>query len=292
MSRTLSRWTVSCLGLCALALAYAHAGRRDLQPVTCETAAPLGSPALAQLAAAQRALGATRDNPEAWVSAGHAWIRAARRHSRPAYLQNAAACAQGALRLSADAAPAQSLLGLTYMDAHRFEEARALAQRLLARHPDDPQSWGLLSDAELELKHLDAAVAATQQMIDRKPGMLSYGRAAHLRWLTGDPQGAKQLYRMAIAAADRSVDPEPRAWLLTEAAWLFWREGDYAGAVRGFDLALASLPDYAPALAGRGRAALSAGDARSAVQFLKRACAQHETPDTLTWLNEAYAQIP
>jgi tetratricopeptide (TPR) repeat protein len=192
------------------------------------------------------------------------------------------------LVLNPDDVVATQLVGLTLLNDHRFEEARDLARRLLDHHPDDPLSWGTLSDAELELGHVDAAIAAAQQMMDRKPNLPSYGRAAHLQWLQGDRKGAKLTYQQAIASGREHKDREPSAWMITQAAWVFWHEGDYAGAAAGFDLALREVPDYAPALEGRGRAALALGDSAAAITWLRKALAAHPLVETAWALGDAH----
>jgi tetratricopeptide (TPR) repeat protein len=203
-----------------------------------------------------------------WVALGNAWVRAARRGANPALYTNAEACAEVATAKSPDDPAALQLLALAYQDDHRFAEVRAIAQRLVARDADDPFAFGLLSDAELELGNRDAAIEAAQRMVDLKPGLAAYGRAAHLRYLQGDVAGAKRLYQLAIAAGDRSRDPEPRAWMIVQAALLFLAEKDYAGAEAGFGLALREIPGYAPAL--RGKQQLAAARASRPAQSAER----------------------
>jgi len=256
----------------------------------CAAALRDAEPAAARLRQAQLQLTAAAP-ARAYVTAGEAWIRVARTKSAPIFHRNALECANQALTRAPGDAGALRLQALVWLDAHRFQAARALAQQLLAQDESDPQVWGILSDAELEQGHIEAASSAAQRMLDLKPGLLSYGRAAHIRWLTGDSTGAKQLYRLAIAAGQQQPDPEPRAWLTVQAAWVFWHEGDYVGAQRGFELALAALTDYAPALEGLGRVALSQGDDRAAVSWLARAQAQHPLTETAWWLGDAYTRL-
>lgn len=225
----------------------------------------------------------------AWVAVGDAWMRLARVQSAPRVVAAAQDCVERALEVQAEAPLALRLRGLLLLDAHRFREASQLSRRLLAAQPDDVQSWGTLSDAELELGNIEAAVAAAQQMVDSKPSLLSYGRAAHLRWMTGDREGSKTLYRAAIRAGETMPDPEPRAWMMTQAAWVFWHEGDYSGAKAGFELAASLVPDYVPALQGLGRAALAMADYNKAIAQLERAQARLPQAEAAWWLGDAYA---
>jgi tetratricopeptide (TPR) repeat protein len=233
-------------------------------------------------------LTAANTEPGAWVTAGRDFVRVARTHAEPSYYAQSEACARGALERSPSDAGALQLMGLTLLNQHRFREAQVLANDMLSQHPEDAVSWGTLSDAELELGHVDAAIAAGQAMMDRKPNLPSYGRAAHLRWLQGDREGAKRVYEQAIASGREQKDHEPSAWMIVQAAWVFWHEGDYAGAAAGFELALHTLPEYPPALEGKGRAALAQADYRAAIGLLQRAYNAHPLVETAWWLGDAY----
>jgi tetratricopeptide (TPR) repeat protein len=279
------------LWLCA-----ACSGAAPAEPVvSCLRAERGADPARAALALAQRSAADRPSDVSAWVGAGEAWLRVARTHAQPAAFRAAQDCSERALQLEAASVPALHLRAQLLLNAHRFREARAAAQALVQREPADVLGWATLSDAALELGDVEAATEGVQQMLDRKPGLAAYGRAAHLAWLRGDRAGAKRLYRAAIDAGRPLRDPEPRAWLLVQAAWVFWHEGDHAGARNGFALALAELPDYAPALAGLGRSQLSAAAAdggrgyADAIRSLTRALSVQPLAETAWWLGDAYA---
>lgn len=206
-------------------------------------------------AQAQAKVASGRERASAWVAVGHELVRIARTRMTPELYRNVDACVDRALAAATDDADALHLRGLVLMDAHHFADARALAQKLIARDADDVAAWGLLSDAALELGSLDEATTAAQRMLDLKPSILSYGRAAHLRFLAGDIPGALELYSLAIASGRPLRDREPSAWMMVEAARVFLHKGDYAGADAGFDAALRELPGYAPALAGKRQVA-------------------------------------
>lgn len=216
--------------------------------------APVDDPELTE--AQRKALAAAgRERAAAWVSVGHQLVRLARTRTTPELYRNVEACAARALAAAPDDADALHLRGIVLMDGHRFADAKALAQQLIARDPDDVAAWGLLSDASLELHVLDDATAAAQRMLDLKPSLLSYGRAAHMRFVAGDTAGALELYALAIASGRHLKDREPSAWMMVQAALVFLAKGDYAGAEAGFDGALREVPSYEPALAGKRQAA-------------------------------------
>ncbi|HKP56663.1 MAG TPA: tetratricopeptide repeat protein [Polyangiales bacterium] len=235
------------------------------------------------------ATSANAPTPDAFVLAGSDFVQKARAKSEPDLYRNAETCAAKALELDPDHLGALRLQGLVMLNDHQFERARDLALKMLARKSEDALTWGTLSDAYLELGDMPAAIDAAQRMLDIKPNLPSYGRAAHLRWLQGDAVSAKRLYQLAIGSGTGQKDPEPRAWMIVQAAWLFWHEGDYRGADFGFDAALRRLPEYAPALEGKGRVALSERDYPAAIDWLTRAERAKPTAPVSALLGDAYA---
>ena len=79
--------------------------------------------------------------PEAWLTLGEAWARRGRRPIR-ASTTSAEDCARAALALARDSQRAHRLLGLVLLEDHRFEEARHLAEALVARAPTTPPPMG------------------------------------------------------------------------------------------------------------------------------------------------------
>jgi tetratricopeptide (TPR) repeat protein len=224
-----------------------------------------------------------------WVVLGRAWVRKARETTDPGFYLNAKAASDVALDIDSGDPTALDLQGLVLLNDHRFEEARALAQRIVDAHPVDPIGYGTLSDALLELGRFDEAAAAAQTMMDLKPNLPSYSRASYLRWLQGDVEGAKQVVRLAIDSGADQRDPEPRAWVLVQAAMIFWHEGDVEGAEAGFDAALAQMTSYPPALVGKARVALARGQGSEAAQLLRRAYDGSPLVETAWLLGDALA---
>lgn len=242
------------------------------------------SPVDLEITRDQRAMRAHPDDAVGWVKLGRAWVRKARESTDPGFYLDADACARLALEQRPELVPALDLRVLVMLNDHRFEEARALAQRIVDAHPEDPMGYGSLSDALLELGRYDEASAAVQKMVDLKPNLASYSRASYLAWLRGDVAGALESSRLAIDSGGDRMDPEPRAWELVQAATVFWHKGDWAGADAGFDLAMGKgMGDYPPALVGKARVALARGDGKRAAELLDRAYAH--SPLVLTaWL--------
>ncbi len=238
------------------------------------------------IAELQRAATANPTKHDTWVLLGRAWVEKARLSGDPGHYHSANAAAELALALEPQSALALGLRGLVLLNDHRFRDALALAEGILARAPGDLVALGVRSDAALELGRMDEALTAAQRMLDEKPSLPSYARAAHLRWLLGDPVAAKSLYRLAFDAGRGQKDPEPTAWVLVQAADLFWNLGDVEGAVAGYELALKQLPEYAPALVGHGRATLATAP-HSAARALATAMEKSPSVETAWLLSDA-----
>ena len=113
---------------------------------------------------------------------------------------------------------------------HRFKEAEAITRRLVTLR-EFVLDYGLLGDVLMEQGRLADAAVAYQKMIDLKPFYQSYTRAAHLRWLKGDVEGAIALMQAAVKAASPR-DPESIAWAYTRLATYELQRGRFAEAER------------------------------------------------------------
>jgi len=237
---------------------------------------------------AQKVVRENRAKDDLWILLGRAWVRKARESADPGFYLNADACAEVVLERSPDQKLALDLRGLVLLNGHKFDEARALAAQVTARHPEDPMAWGTLSDAYLEMGRYDEATDAAQTMVDLKPNLPSYSRASYLQWLRGDVVGAKESVRRALDSgrAGKS-DPEPGAWVFVQAATMFWHEGDFDGADAGYDKALERIGDYAPANVGKGRIAMAKGDPRRAAELFERAWKVSPLVETAWLLGDA-----
>jgi tetratricopeptide (TPR) repeat protein len=174
-------------------------------------------------------------------------------------------------------ASALLLRGHVLHQLHRFGEAEGIARALVARR-DFVLDYGLLGDVLMEQGRLAEARHAYQRMIDLKPFYQSYTRAAHLRWLKGDLDGAIELMRLAVGSASPR-DPESVAWAWTRLAMYQLQADRLTEAAAAADTALRLLPDYASALLARGRIFLAANRPSDALEMLRRAARLHPLPE-------------
>jgi len=122
------------------------------------------------------------------------------------------------------------LRGHVLHQLHRFRDAEAIARRLVTMR-EFVLDFGLLGDVLMEQGRLSEAATAYQKMIDLKPFYQSYTRAAHLRWLKGDLDGAIEMMNAAVKAASPR-DPESIAWAYSRLATYELQRGRFAEAER------------------------------------------------------------
>jgi tetratricopeptide (TPR) repeat protein len=176
------------------------------------------------------------------------YVKQARDTANPVYH----AKAEEALRKSFEAAPDNfdGLKAKTWLllGQHRFAEALKFATKLNRKVPEDLQVSGFLVDANVELGNYADAEKAAQWMLDLRPGNIpGLTRAAYLRELYKDPDGALQLMQQAFNRT-RAEDKGDRAWILTHIGRLLGKKHDYANAELALDAALKIVPNYHYAL--------------------------------------------
>jgi len=184
-----------------------------------------------------------------------------------------------------DDAAALLLKGHVLHQLHRFHEAERIARTLVARRTM-ALDYGLLGDVLMEQGKLDEASTAYQTMIDLKPFYQSYTRAAHLRWLKGDLDGAVEGIRLAIGAASPR-DPESAAWAWTRLSAYELQAGRTAAAAAAAETALRHQHDYPAALLAQGRALLAASKVSDALVALRRAVELNPLPEYQWMLADA-----
>lgn len=179
------------------------------------------------------------------------------------------------------------LKGTLLNKLHQFEQARDLARELIAENPRHAYPYGILIDALVELGAYDEAVEANDRMLAIKPGIPSYTRAAYLRELHGDTEGAIAAMRLA-ADAGLSGTPD-RGWALYNLGVLYLSQAKLDTAAFIFEGLLEEQPGYARALGGLGHVSLLRGDLDEAERQLDMAYEAVPRDAFLELLAEVYA---
>ena len=155
------------------------------------------------------------------------------------------------------------------MTKHRFEEARAIAERALAQNADNASAYGILTDALVELGHYDEAVQACDRALQLRPDLSSYARAAYLREVHGDLDGAIAAMRLACDAG--IAGHENRAWALQQLGTLYLKKSKLDTAAFIFNGILQERPQYAYALSGLAKVHTAHGEYQRAIELLQQA---------------------
>jgi tetratricopeptide (TPR) repeat protein len=177
------------------------------------------------------------------------------------------------------------------MAEHDFVKAREDGLHLTKIHPEELNSWGVLTDALLELGAYEKAAAAIQEM--RKLGSDTAEteiRIGRLLFLEGDTKEAnKHLFRALAFTRNIPVPPrETTAWCLWQLGEMAFSTGDYTTAERYYREALDTYPGYPQALASLGRVRAAQGDLPGAIQAHEEAVRRFPDPTFVAALGDLY----
>jgi tetratricopeptide (TPR) repeat protein len=200
------------------------------------------------------------------------YLQQARASADPSYYTLAGTAAQRALAIDPNHVSALVVSGSLALSRHDFLGALAIGQRAQALAPDLVATYGVITDANVELGRYDDAVAAAQQLADRHPDLAAYSRISYLRELHGDVDGAITSMQQAIDAS--SGVPQDEVWSRELLANLDLTKGDQTAAEEQFRRSASLLPDDAATQEGLARLALLIGDDAGAEVHLRNAIAQ------------------
>ena len=209
---------------------------------------------------------------------GWKYIEKARATYDPGYFKLAEACAECLSAQNSATLPEALLLrGHALHQMHNFKAAEPIARELVKTR-GLAFDHGLLGDVLMEQGKLKEAIAAYQKMMNQKPSLQAYSRAAHVRWLTGDIVGAAEMALLA-AQSGSPQDRETSAWAYTRLALYQWQLGKNEMAQQALNTALELQSDYAPALLVQGRMLLAEEKFAAAIAPLKQATALNPLPE-------------
>ena len=238
-----------------------------------------------KISRAQEKVRTAADPAPALEQLGWLFVAKARASFDPGFYKLAEQCSFALEEKKPHAPEALLLRGHVWQSLHRFKDAEPLA-RELATTRGRAFDYGLLGDVLMEQGRLDEAVEAYQKMADIKPDLHAYTRAAHVRWLKGDLEGALEMMQLAAHAASPN-DAESAAWVYAHLAQYQLQAGDLAGSLRDCEAACAFQTNYPPALLVRGKIQLHQGKTADAVTSLTLAAAANPLPEYQWTLLEA-----
>ena len=216
---------------------------------------------------------------------GWAFVTKARESFDPGFYKLAEQCALCMEKRNPQSHDAMLLRAHVLQNLHRFKESESLA-RILVEQRGLSFDYGLLGDALMEQGKLSDAVEAYQQMMNLKPDLRAYARAAHMRWLKGDLAGAIEAMQLAVSAASPQ-DAESAAWVNTRLAFFEFQAGRVNEAEQRCALALSLQNNYPPTLLLKGKILLAQSRFGKAVDALQNAVKLNPLPEYQWTLAEA-----
>jgi tetratricopeptide (TPR) repeat protein len=228
------------------------------------------SPAEQSIADARKSISGTPQQYQGYNALAAALVRLAQETSDASFYAQAEAAIKNSLQLAPDNFETEKILVSIHLGEHDFPAALNAAQALNKRVPDDVMVYGLLTDANMELGNYKDAEAAAQWMLNLRPGNLpALTRAAKLRELFGDAEGAYELMELALQSTS-PADAEERASLLTQMGHLRLASGSADAAEKLLQEATSLIPNYPAALGDLAKIRIAGKQFAVAVALLEK----------------------
>jgi len=257
-----------------------------LTAVAIAESTPTISPAERSVANAMKAIAAKPKDCTGYNQLAIALSRRARETSDPTFYAAAEKALEKSFELSPGNLEAEKIQVWLALGRHEFPDALRAAKALQEKTPNDVLVYGFLVDANAELGNYAEAEKAAQRMLDLHPGNLpALTRAAYLRELFGDIDGAFELMDMAYQATAVG-ETEDRAWIVTQMAHLRLATGDTQAAEELVKQALSLFPGYHYALSNLARIRQMQGRRAESVSLLQQLYAAAPHAENLYLLAE------
>ena len=228
------------------------------------------SPAEQSIAQAEKLIAKNSKDFEAFNALALALSRRARETSDVKFYVQAEEALQRSFEISPGNFDGERTHVWLLLGKHEFAAALEAAKKLNKKMPDDVMLYGFLTDANVELGNYKDAEAAAQWMLDLRAGSIpGLTRAAYLRELFGDVDGALDLMEMAYQSTPPN-ESEDRAWIITQMAHLKLATGKSSQAENLLQQALAMFPGYHYALGNLAKVRIQQKRYADAVELLKQ----------------------
>ena len=269
-----------------LLIVLAAAGARAESPGS--SAEKTLSPAQRSVAQAEKLIAKNSKDFEAYNALALALSRRARETSDVMFYTQAEEALQRSFEISPGNFDGERIRVWLLLGKHEFAAALEAAQKLNKKMPDDVMLYGFLTDANVELGNYKDAETAAQWMLDLRAGNISgLTRAAYLRELFGDIDGALDLMEMAYESTPPS-ESEDRAWILTQMAHLDLMIGKSSQAENLIQQALVMFPGYHYALGNLAKVRIQQKRYTEATELLKQRYQAAPHAENLYDLAEAF----
>jgi len=239
--------------------------------------------------AAQQSLAASPNNPKLLSSLGLAYLLRVRETGDASFYVRADELVRRALAADPNEITTLLAAGSLSLGRHEFPTALDYGRRAVAVAPFTAATRGIVTDALVELGRYDEAIAEVQRMVDVRPDLGSYSRVAYVRELNGDLVGATTAMRAALEAGNPSS--EGTAWTEVQLGHLLFMTGDLDGAEQLYESSRHRVKDYVYGVAGVARVRAARGDLRGAAQLYEVAVARLPLPAFAAELGDVYAKL-
>jgi tetratricopeptide (TPR) repeat protein len=179
------------------------------------------------------------------------------------------------------------------MTQHRFAEARAVAERLVALDTANVSARAVLGEIHMELGEYAAARGIFGALYARRSNLAVAPRLARWLELQGQIEAARRLLTNArdTAVTRPKMPGEQVAWFHLRVGDLELHGGHLGAARSAFRAGLAVAPHDARLLAAMARLEAARGRWRRAVELGERAIAIAPDPATLGLIGDGYAAL-
>nr|CEL22346.1 hypothetical protein [Kibdelosporangium sp. MJ126-NF4]CTQ89201.1 hypothetical protein [Kibdelosporangium sp. MJ126-NF4] len=198
-----------------------------------------------------------------WARLGSSYVELARTTADPAYY----AKAQGALDRSLKLVPdgnGEAMIGMGALAnaRHDFTAAKQWGTRAQAAMPDTAEVYGVLTDALTQLGEDEAAMDAAQRMLDLKPNIAAFTRAAYHFELHGQETEAHEAMRRGLESA---TSADEIAFCQFQLGELAWNAGKADQAAAYYEQGLDTSPKDPALVHGRAKIAAARGRTDKAI---------------------------
>ena len=257
-----------------------------LQSATTGRSADL-SPAEQSIAEANKAIGEKPAQYTSYNLLAMALVRRAQETSDASLYARAEDAVKKSLELAPNNFDTEKIRVSILLGEHEFPAALEAAKALNKKVPDDVMVYGLLTDANVELGNYKDAETSAQWMLNLRPGNLpALIRAARLRELFGDAEGAYELMDLAYQSTP-PTETDERAGILTQMGHLRFASGDPDAAEKLLLQALIAFPGYPLALGNLAQLRIAQKRYQDAVALLQQRYQSAPRPGNLYELAEA-----
>jgi tetratricopeptide (TPR) repeat protein len=181
---------------------------------------------------------------------------------------------------------AQQKAGAFMLFGGQFNDAQALAERMLQRNPNDVEAQILLANALAGLKDMDGAIAALEKAISLDPDRsVTYSELGSAQMVTGKKAAAEAAFRKAVA-----LDPKSAGAHLALSNFL-WASGDLPAAEQEMRRALELDPKHGTANRAMAMYYLAVNNPQAAEPHLKIVAESTPGPNAKYVLAEYYLRL-